>query len=80
MNLCKKCQQKYPIYQFWAICDLMVNYMEIQDFVTLPYNSLLRYTWNDTENFLEKVFVKSLNFFWKSVLTMKSDTDPVQMW
>ena len=80
MNLCKKCQQKNPIYQFWVICDLMVNHMEIQDFVTLSYNSLLRYTWNDTENFLEKVFVKSLNFFWKSVLTMKSDTDPVQMW
>ena len=35
------------IYPFWLICDLMVNYMEIQDFVELPCISLLRYTWND---------------------------------
>ena len=69
MNLSKNVN-KNPIYQFWVICDLMVNYMEIQDFVTLPYNALLRYTWNDTEsvlenceNFLEKVFVKSSIFF-----------------
>ena len=52
------------------ICDLMVNYMEIQDFVELPCISLLRYTWNDTENvlencvtILEKVLEKCLNFF-----------------
>ena len=56
----------------------MVNYMEIQDFVELPCISLLRYTWNDTENVLEnyetmfeKVFEKCLNFFfWKPVLTI----------
>ena len=48
----------------------MVNYMEIQDFVELPCISLLRYTWNDTENVLEnyetmfeKVFEKCFNFF-----------------
>ena len=52
------------------ICDLMVNYMEIQDFVELSCISLLRYTWNDTENvlencetILEKVLEKCLNFF-----------------
>ena len=52
------------------ISDLMVNYMEIQDFVELPCISLLRYTWNDTENvlencvtILEKVLEKCLNFF-----------------
>ena len=51
-------------------CDLMVNYMEIQDFVKLPYISLLWYTWNDMENvlencetILEKVLENCLNFF-----------------
>ena len=28
-------------YLFWLICDLTVNCMEIQDFVQLPYISLL---------------------------------------
>ena len=61
---------RISIYLFWMICDLMVNYMEIQDFVELPCISLLRYTWNDTENvlencetILEKVLEKCLNFF-----------------
>ena len=51
----------------------VVNYMEIQDFVELPCISLLRYTWNDTENvlencetILEKVLEKCLNFFLKT--------------
>ena len=61
---------KISIYLFWMNCDLMVNYMEIQDFVELPCISLLPYTWNDTENvlencetILEKVLEKCLNFF-----------------
>ena len=61
------------IYPFWVICDLMVNYMEIQDFVELPCISLLRYAWNDIENViencenvLEKVLEKCLNFFLKT--------------
>ena len=48
----------------------MANYMEIQDFVELPYTCLLRFTWNDTENvlengknILEKVLEKCLNIF-----------------
>ena len=48
----------------------VVYYMEIQDFVELPCISLLRYTWNDTENvlencetILEKVLEKWLIFF-----------------
>ena len=66
------------IYPFCVICDLMVKYIEIQDFVELPCISLLRYTWNDAENVLEncenvleKVLEKCLNFFWKPVLTMQ---------
>ena len=63
----------------WFVTCRMVNYMEIQDFVELPCISLLRYTWNDTENVLEncetifeKVFEKCLTFFfWKPVLTIK---------
>ena len=54
----------------WFVTCRMVNYMEIQDFVELPCISLLRYTWNDTENVLEncetifeKVFEKCLTFF-----------------
>ena len=74
----KQCQQKaISIYPFWVICDLMVNYIQIQDFVELPCISLLWHAWNDTENvlencvnILEKVLEKCLNFFWKSVLTM----------
>ena len=57
------------MYPFWLICDLTVNYMEIQDFVELPC-ILLWYTWNDSENVLEncenvleKVLQKCLNFF-----------------
>ena len=59
-------------------CDLMVNNMEIQDFVELPCISLLRYTWNDMENVLEScetVLEKSWKvlefFFSKPVLTME---------
>ena len=58
------------IFLFWLICDLMVNHMEIQDFVELPCISSLWYTWNDTENVLEncenvleKVLEKCLIFF-----------------
>ena len=63
-------KKQFPSTPFWLIYDLMVNYMEIQDFVELPCISLLRYTWNDTENvlencetILEKVLEKCLNFF-----------------
>ena len=63
-------KKQFPSTPFWLIYDLMVNYMEIQDFVELPCISLLRYTWNDTENVLEncetilkKVLEKCLNFF-----------------
>ena len=76
----KSTKKTISIYPFWVICDLMVNYIEIQDFAELPCISLLRYTWNDTENalenwenVLEKVLEKCLIFFfWKSVLTMLS--------
>ena len=54
------------IYLFWMICELVVNYMEIQDFVELPCISLPWYTWNDAENVLENceiVLEKCLNFF-----------------
>ena len=63
-------KKQISIYPFRMICDLMVNYMEIQDFVKLPCISLLRYTWNDMENvlencetILEKVLEKCLNLF-----------------
>ena len=63
-------KKQFPSTPFWMIYDLMVNYMEIQDFVELPCISLLRYTWNDTgnvlencETILEKVLEKCLNFF-----------------
>ena len=60
------------------ICDLTVNYMEIQDFVNLPGISLMRLTWNDSENdlencenILENILEKCLNFFsWKLVLAI----------
>ena len=63
-------KKQFSSTPFWMIYDLMVNYMEIQDFVELPCISLFRYTWNDTENvlencetILEKVLEKCLNFF-----------------
>ena len=63
-------KQTISMYQFWVIGDLMVNYMEIQDFVGLSCISLLRYTCNEPENVLEncenvleKVLEKCLNFF-----------------
>ena len=72
IKTCKK--NRIFIYPFWIICDLMVNYMEIQDFVELLSISLLRYTWNDTESVLENcetILQKVLEFFfWKPVLTM----------
>ena len=40
----KKKKQKnirISIYSFWVICDLMVNYMEIQDFVTLDFFTVI---------------------------------------
>ena len=37
----KMSKKAISIYPFWVICDLMVNYMEIQDFVELPCISLL---------------------------------------
>ena len=60
---------------------LMVNYMEIQDFVELPCISLLPYTWNHTEHvienyetILEKVLEKCLNFFSENLYS------PCQSW
>ena len=70
-------QKALSMYQFWVTGDLMVNYMEMQDFVELPCITSLRYTWNDTDNVLENcenVLEKSLKsawiFFWKHALTM----------
>ena len=37
----KMSKSTISIYPFWVMCDLMVNYMEIQDFVELPCISLL---------------------------------------
>ena len=77
-NIQRNIKRAISIYPFWVIGDLMVNYMEIQDFVELSCISLLRYTGNDTgnvleswENVLEKFLENCLNFFfWKSVLTI----------
>ena len=65
------------IHSFWLIFDLMVNYLEIKDFVKeikdfveLSCISSLWYTWKDVENVLEncknvleKVLENCLNFF-----------------
>ena len=62
----KTCKKAILIYLSWVICNVMVNYLEIQDFVELSFISLLRYTWDDIENVLENcenVLENCLNFF-----------------
>ena len=72
-----KKQKNKPIfiYPFWMICDLMVNYVEIQGFVKLPCFCFLQYIWNNTENVpencknvLEKNPWKVLVFFFSGNL------------
>ena len=60
-------------------CDLMVNYMENQDFDRVTLYFLIGYTWKDTENILENcknvlenVHEKCLIFFLETCIHQDS--------